>query len=95
MNMKTEVHQSIRSTILMLAAVTSMVAMLLATTSCYSVGGRRALLGGAGGALAGGILGGGRGAVAGAVIGSTIGALSAPPEYAYYPPPTRYYGYGY
>jgi hypothetical protein len=65
-------------------------------TSCETVEGQRAMVGGAGGAIAGGILGGSRGAVAGAVIGGTLGVLSTPEyKHDYYPPrpPAGAYGY--
>lgn len=65
-------------------------------TSCETVEGQRALIGGGGGAIAGGILGGGRGAIAGAVIGGTLGALTTPQyQQGYYPPrpPAGSYGY--
>ena len=81
---------------------TSLFALVMATVclfslpSCgYSPAGDRAIVGGAGGAIAGGVLGGGRGAVAGAVIGGTLGVLSTPNyTQGYYPRPVPAGAYG-
>lgn len=91
MNIKASINRINRSTNRLLIAATLMLAMLLATTSCQTETGNRALLGAGGGALAGGILGGGRGAVAGGVIGATLGALTAPSPSVYHAPPPQYY----